>query len=201
MQTISHRKAMYSGVHVHVRGKAPRGFEVLNVKGHVDPDQRTDPEERNRALGNQAVDEVAKSAVADQARPSDAELKEWGFQVGFLKRYLRLVPRALERWPAVGPTLGNQSLPKREGFQADPRSKVTFVSEVLEPMLRMPSPQDGRGSDEHLAPKPLPWYPEYSRHVWSWQAGRWLCIRCLSGSRLAALLGQCVLVWRLTSRV
>jgi hypothetical protein len=36
-EVISHRKAMYGGVKLEIRCRAPEGFSVRKVKGHVDP--------------------------------------------------------------------------------------------------------------------------------------------------------------------
>jgi hypothetical protein len=201
-QTLGHRKSMYAGVRIQIKGRAGPNFSVRKVAAHVDPDGCTDPDERYRAIGNQRADEHAKAAALAQPGPSTAELEEWRAEVAFLRRFLLFVPRALALWPQVGPTSGKKSLPKRDGFVAR-SSGSSFASDLLHPWLEPaagsssqlqeveppaaedlpqagvepPPPQEGLGGPRTRSSQ------EAARHSWVWQSGRWLCTACLTTSR------------------
>ena len=132
---ITYRKAMYSGVRLQVRARAPQGFSIAKVKAHVCPDSCTDARERFLALGNEAADQVAKAAaLAQQGGPTPGELQEWERQSAFLHRFVRYVPDALALWPQAGPTSNRKSLPKRADALKQGRG-LSFRSDVLGVLL------------------------------------------------------------------
>jgi hypothetical protein len=202
VQTLCHRKSMYAGLRLEIRGRSGPNFAVRKVPAHVDPDSCSDPEERFLALGNQLADEHAKAAALSQPGPSSAELEEWREDTNFLRRFLLYVPRALALWPHVAPYSGKKSLPKREGFVAR-RGGSSFASDLLHPWLESASsscqppqewaePLNATATASHcIAPPPPPAdgsrrprsTREVEHHVWAWQVGRWVCTACLSTSR------------------
>ena len=50
LDTITYTKALYAGVRLQVRARAPRGFRISKVKAHVDPDSCADDRDRYLAL-------------------------------------------------------------------------------------------------------------------------------------------------------
>ena len=82
----------------------------------MNPDDCEDPEDRLRALGNQAADEIAQSAANLQPQLSAAELRDRGFQSGFLQRYLRYIPKALTLLPQLGPAFRFEVDPQEGGL-------------------------------------------------------------------------------------
>jgi hypothetical protein len=101
---------------------------------------------------------------------------------------------ALAHWPAVNPTSGHKSLPKREGYNRDDVRPIGFLEDALGPLLRRPA--QAQPAAPHLSQdraQPPAEEPPTLRHEWHWQAGRWICTACLSTSRLAVppRLGKC----------
>ena len=84
MSRVLSRTSHYSGVRRLIRGLAPDRFTVTHVPGHASPDDAADAEERFNALGNNAVDLVAKGSVDRAARPSDSDVTDWHKEVDFL---------------------------------------------------------------------------------------------------------------------
>ncbi len=82
---ISYRKSIYSGPKLLTRARAPSGFKVTKVKGHVNLEDCTTEEERFWAQGNQHADTVARSAAANTPSPTESQIRDWHLQVGFLK--------------------------------------------------------------------------------------------------------------------
>ena len=76
-------------------------------------------EEARVALGNHTADEHARIALSTQTQsPTVSEMGRWLSESQFLYRYLQFTPRVLALFPAVSPTVGKKSLPKREGAGA-----------------------------------------------------------------------------------
>ena len=192
MDIITYRKSMYGGVKLQIRGRAPAGFKVKKVKGHVDPLSCTSQEDARLALGNQTADEHARIALSTQTQsPTMSEMGRWLSESQFLYRYLQLIPRVLALFPAVSPTAGKKSLPKREGFTSR-TGLASFMADVLSG-LGAPSTDAGASSSSQPYAAPAAGPPERqeraspegaARHDWHWRSGRWLCTSCLASSRL-----------------
>ncbi len=117
----------------------------------------------------------------------------------------------LETWPAVNPTQGHKTLPKREGvvqltrtsFRADLLGPWKADSAQVEPAIP-PSPsaaaeppegfeeaasstqvqEPWRGQHgDRVEPPPRAAAAEPLKHTWKWQTGRWICTSCLATSR------------------
>ncbi len=183
---VGHRKALYAGVRLLARSQAEGEVEVLKVKAHANPDAVDDPRDKYLAMGNQAAAEIAKSAALLQAGPSEGGFRQWEVQSAALRRFLMYIPRALALWPQVSPSSGRKPLPKKAAYSARRRSGVSFVSDVVGPLLVQPPPQAGARSSQEAEPSALEGRrgsSQGSYHHWRWQAGRWLCTSCLSTSR------------------
>ena len=74
---------MYSGLKVQARARAPRGFRVVKVTGHVRAEDCETPEEAYHARGNDYADAVAKGAAMSTPSPTQDPLKQYHLQVGF----------------------------------------------------------------------------------------------------------------------
>ncbi len=208
LATILHRKSMYGGQLREIRGRAPQEHAVVKVKGHVDADTCTTAEDKFNAEGNAAADRLARAASDNLPRPSEAELHEWNRQVSFLRRYLQFIPEALEKWPAIRPSLGRKTLPRR-AMEVEVSCHTSFLDDALGPLRRQRA-SASRPPDQHARrqvepPKPPEQdeigtrvddgaRPEESggraasrgRHDWVHTEGRWICRACLSTSRQLA---------------
>ena len=81
---ISHRKAIYAGPKLLARARAPAGFKVKKVRGHVSLEDCASEQERSEAMGNHHADTVAKGAVAATPSPTDRQIRDWHLQIYFL---------------------------------------------------------------------------------------------------------------------
>ncbi len=106
--------------------------------------------------------------------------------------YLQFIPKVLALFPAVSPTVGKKSLPKREGASAR-AGRASFGSDVLAGLGVPAAKEDGDHSQAAASSAAGPPEPRQeravsdetpARHEWHWQAGRWLCTACLTTSRL-----------------
>ncbi len=128
------RQQIYAGVKLQIRGRASKDFKIVKVKGHADLEAAQTERERYLAVGNDFADRNAKAAAAQLTQPTAQEIQEHQHQVAFLRQYLAYVPRALARWPAVGPSLGKKPLPRRDrGLrgQASRGGQASFLTDVL----------------------------------------------------------------------
>ena len=78
---ISHRKAVYAGPKLLARARAPAGFAVKKVQGHVRLDTCTTDQERLEALGNAHADTVAKQAALSTQSPTEHQVRDWQCQI------------------------------------------------------------------------------------------------------------------------
>ena len=132
--TVYNRQQIYAGVKLQIRGKAPNDFKVEKVKGHARVEEASTEREKYLAVGNDYADRTAKAAADQQPQPTAHQLQEYQFQIAFLRQYLAYIPRALARWPAVGPALGKKPLPRRERGhrgQASRGGQASFLADVL----------------------------------------------------------------------
>ena len=128
------RQQIYAGVKLQILGRAPRGFRIEKVKGHTELNATLTARERYLAIGNDHADRNARAAADQQPQPSAQELQEHERQARFLHQYFAYVPRALARWPAVGPALGKKPLPRRESgstARTSRGSQASFLADVF----------------------------------------------------------------------
>ena len=184
--TLCHRKAVYSGVRRTIRGKAPPRMKVRKVKAHVSVSECSTAGELRDKLGNDAADRMAKYGAMQGTGPSQHELEEWDRERRFVHKFLLYCPIALSQWPAVNPTAGHKSLPKREGYSRDNERPIGFLEDALGPLLQRTEPAQAAPtlSRQERAPTSAEDAPT-QKHEWHWQAGRWICTACLATSRLA----------------
>jgi hypothetical protein len=189
MHVVSHRSSMYSGVHRQILGRSADEFKVSKVQAHMDIDAAPTDEARYDAIGNDFADRVAKAESASLPRPSDLELQEWSRQQAFLQAYFKFLPQALMHWPAIGPSQGHKSLPKRADSELGTRR--SFRDDLLGPWsgdaggLVEPTPPPEVVSEAEPPPTSSSSKKEPLKHVWKWTAGKWICTSCLTTSRTA----------------
>ena len=125
---------------------------------------------------------------------------------------MKFLPRALAKWPAIGPTAGKKSLPKREPAQlgqAPAKGQASFAADVLGPRrpraaaqdsqeeeLNMPNAQAASDEQEsYVPPQPADVHKdpcptakaaeEADGHDWLNLGGRWTCKACMCTNRAA----------------
>ena len=67
LHAISNRRSPYAGVHKLIRGKAPSGFSVTKVPGHIRPEDCVTDADRLNAIGNDMADRTAKAMAHSPA--------------------------------------------------------------------------------------------------------------------------------------
>ena len=192
---VSHRKAIYAGPRIQARARAPEGSKVQKVRGHANLEDCHTEQERFEAMCNAHADAVARGAAATTGSPTERAIQDWQYQVAFLHRFLRYVPRALALWPQTGPTDGRTTLPKRPG--ASKRAgRASFVFDVLGVLgvspTEIPSTTGGSSRESHPAQEsatpsagsagppeaPAPQAGSHEdaaeprKHEWRWKEGR-----------------------------
>ena len=171
-----------SGLKVRIRGIAPQ-LTITKVRAHVNKATLTDPEEIYLAEGNDAADRIAKSAAEDLlSKPSTAEAEDWERQSRVLTSYLQYVPRALEKWPAVAPSSGRNSLKRRTQPQEGARRRHTFQADVLGEWGARPAegttqqdPISADGAASVEDPPPTAQGRPKLGHEWCSRNGTWYC--------------------------
>ena len=196
LDTISYRKNIYSGLKLQTRAKAPRGSTFSKVQAHVNPETCTDPMVYFRAIGNEHADKVAKEAARSTQSPTREQLLQYHLQCNFLNRFLKYVPKALGRWPTIGPTDGKRCLPKRPGA-AVRTGRASFQADVLGILggPTRPAGDDRAPPQPQATEAPRAEAPQEGarRHDWRWKDHRWLCVACLTTARTSVppRLGKC----------
>ncbi len=152
METASHRKNVYSGLRVQIKGKAPQ-MSSIKVNAHVDPSSCTvgSPAWRD-AVGNQLADQYAKKGANLHFQPSSEELATISKDRDVLVRFLRYVSHALALWEPVGPTSGTRkhTIPKLPSIPDLVPGAVgrSFRSDVLGPWAHT----EGTASSSVISP-------------------------------------------------
>jgi hypothetical protein len=165
------RQQIYAGVKLQILGRAPSGFTIEKVKGHADLNAATHTaRERYLAIGNDHADRNARAAADQQPQPSAQELQEHQRQARFLHQYFSYVPRALARWPAVGPALGKKPLPRREGGGTARTSRggqASFLADVFSEHPNVHQRGASGSTQAAAAPdsNPTTLQPQQQRHV------------------------------------
>ncbi len=189
LHALSNRKSPYAGVHRQIRGRAPAGFTVVKVRGHAQLDDCRSHNEWLDAVGNDFADKTAKAMAHSRPQPSPAEIVEWNCQQSFLRKYSLYIPFVLSQWPANSPSQGHKSIPKRA--DADLSARLSFLSDLLGPWRAREQEGKNQSSSKPGCAEAVPSEPlvqpktkkDPVKHVWRWQAGRWLCTNCLATSR------------------
>ena len=148
------RSQLYAGPKMLIVGRRPPNFRIHKVQGHADIDGAPTARARFEAIGNDHADRVARAAASELTQPSPAELQQWHGQRHFLQRYMKYLPRALSRWPAIGPTVGKRSLPKRAAAckgQEPAKGQASFIADVLGEYGAMHSRAQAALRREHAA--------------------------------------------------
>ena len=209
--SIGHRKSMYSGVKIQIRGRCPN-MVTEKVPGHAALEALSPgSEDWINGVGNDIADRHARKGAALHGGPASQELQLVAQDRALLKRFLTYTGEALQLWEAIGPAKGarRKALPRLDSkpeLCSGARGR-TFRHDVLGPWIPM-APQDAQPS--HPPPtdsapeagvegpvrrrlrgkqpaRNLLGYsgvpPKHSGHQWRFRRNHWACAVCLKMSR------------------
>jgi hypothetical protein len=120
--TVSYRKSIYAEVKLEIRGRAPTGFRVRKVRGHVNPETCTSRDEWRDAVGNQFADSHARTALSTLTpSPTVREWEDWAGERVFFTQVSKARAQSFSffssgephRWQTGPPQAGGGQRPSR----------------------------------------------------------------------------------------